>query len=648
MATKAEILDKLNPQQRDAVINYHGKVALEAIPGSGKTTALVSRIQYMIKDGVKPSKILAFTFTKKAAMELQQRVRAAIGVDADKISISTYHSFCGKLLRLFPEYTGRTAHYSIYDENDKQDVLTKIKNKYDSGLKYSSVRDRISYYKMSGLSVEEAYKKYGHIEGLEQVYLKIYNDYSETLRKNNAFDFDDLPFYAYRISKNNPEVQEYVTTRYDYILADENQDSNKQNLDFILLLGSRSGNIFVVGDTDQSIYGFRGADVDNVIRTYRSNGFDIKFLSTNYRSSANIVRAANYVISHNHSRITKESQTINNPGPRIRLGAYHKAVNEAQDIMEEILRLHNEEGKDWKDIAILCRTQFQTRIFESNFLRAHIPFEIRGMLPFYSRTEVKDILAYLKLAFNSYDSSAFMRVVNVPKRGIGTTSLNKILLSFNSIDDIIGSKKTMEDYSLSSKAQAGLTEFVGIIEHLKNMIMESAPVVDLIRYIRSATNYNDYLENTVSVIGLATEKIENLNELERISRTFTSLEDFLTNAVLDNPQTDTPLDNKDAVNIMTMHASKGLEFDTVFIPGVSNGLVPHSKSLNNPSELEEERRLFYVAMTRAKQNLYITYSIITVDANGIPHKTWMSPFIKEIPRKYLTIIDTSMFNKKAM
>lgn len=600
----------------------------------------------MVKDGVRPSRILAFTFTKKAALELKQRVYAAIGVDADKITISTYHSFCGRLLRLFPEYTGRNAHFSIYDENDKKSVLDKIKKKYDAGIKYGVLQDRISQYKMEGLNPEEAQRRYGHIVGLETIYLKIYSEYAKLLQKNNAFDFDDLPFYAYRIATHNPEVREYVTTRYDYVIADENQDSNKQNLDFILLLGSKSGNIFVVGDTDQSIYGFRGADVKNVMDTYRNHNFDIKFLSTNYRSTSNIVRAANAVIRRNRSRIEKDSSTINEVGSRIRLGSYPSPVAEATDIIDEIVRLHDEEGKNWKDIAILCRTQAQTKNFESALLKRHIPFELRGLLPFYSRSEIKDILAYLKFAYNTSDSNAFERVINVPKRGIGLTSVNKILLSINSFNDIMDTG-LIDGLSLSNKAKVGLMNFVSIIQNLRRMIQESSnSVLDMVHYIRSATDYDNYLEETVPIIGLSSEKQENLNELERIAATFESLDEFLTNAVLDNPETDTPLDNKDAINIMTMHSSKGLEFDTVFLTGISDGLVPHRMSYNSPEEIEEERRLFYVAMTRAKKNLYITYSYYQTDSRGVPHKSRMSPFIKEIPKQYLVLIDTSGYNTR--
>ena len=637
MTTKAEILERLNEEQKEAVINYNGKIALESAAGSGKTRVLVSRIQYMIKDGIRPSKILAFTFTKKAANELKERVANAIGPDADKVTICTYHSFCGRILRLFPEYAGRNRNFSIYDEDEKKKILDPIIKKFSNAPNYSMVCSYISEFKLANLTPKQAQiqkrdTSYGRTCSL------IYEAYEKELKKRNAFDFDDLPFFAYRITKNNPEVQEFVTKMYDYILSDENQDSNKQNLDFILLLGSRNNNIFVVGDTDQSIYGFRGADINNVLNTYKLEKFNIKYLSTNYRSSETIVDAAAAVISHNKARLTKTFKSKAGPGPKIKFGKYLTTRSEAMDIANEIIRLHNS-GKAYKDIAILARIQSQTRVFEEIFLHKHIPFKLRGLVPFYSRTEIKDVLSYIKAAYNPNDLNAFERSVNLPKRGIGNAYKDKLLLSLSSINDIM-EPGFIDTFPLSAKAKKGVREYAAIISHIQEMIKDNLPVADMIIYVMNTVGYVNYLEKEVKIMGTFQEKTENLNELIRLSYTYSSLEDFLNNAIFDddvkinNPD----LDNTDCVNVMTMHSSKGLEFDTVFLVGITDSKIPHIYSQQNDIGIEEERRLFYVAMTRAKQNLYITYPEHSTDIRNTVRSEKPSRFIKEIPVKYLVPI----------
>lgn len=641
MKTKAEILEGLNEQQKEAVVNYHGKVSLEATPGSGKSHTLVSRCQYMIKDGVKPSKILAFTFTKKAAEELRERIRNAIGAYADKMTVLTYHSFCGRILRQFANYAGRTENFTIYDEDDKKDVLGKIhkeyfKNKNYAPVNYSVIANCISRFKLKNLSPKQA-QSFMADNTVNKIAGFIYESYEKEMKKRNAFDFDDLPYFAFRIADRYPEVREYLASRYEYIMSDENQDANKQNLEFILMLGSKCNNIMVVGDTDQSIYGFRGADVNNVIDTYKRENFQLKYLSTNYRSTQTIVKAANAVIKNNRKRIAKECDTINEVGDKIVITRCQSAEIENEYICKKIAEL-KETNPDlkYKDIAVLGRLQRHAARIEEAFLRHKIPYRLKGLVPFYSRTEIKDILAYLKLAVNHQDLTALERVINVPARGIGRTSLSKFLLSDITLDDIIDNEEAIRKMSVSAKARRGILEFSRIIGHIRKMISGGEPVSAIISYIINAIEYKAYLEKEVKVASTKEEKIVNINELEFISHNYDSVHELLLNAVLDEPSKEKKdiEEAGDAVNIMTMHSSKGLEFKVVFIMAVSKSVMPavwREKEEDESIVDEEERRLFYVAMTRAKKKLYITFPISYINGQG-------SRVVEPLPCKYVNEI----------
>lgn len=644
MTTKAEILEKLSQEQVDAVVNYSGKIALEALPGAGKTATMVSRCQYMIKDGVPPSRILVFTFTKKAAEELYNRIYSAVGPDADKMTIGTYHSFCGKLLRIFPEYAARNRNFSIYDEDDKKSVLDKIVKGFTQAPSYSVVSKIIGEFKLQNLSPDEALIQKNDTT-INRVCARIYQAYENEMRKRNAFDFDDLPFWAYRITKTNNEVSEYIANRYDYILSDENQDANKQNLDFILMLGSKNQNILVVGDTDQSIYGFRGADIENVINTYKKHNFNIKFLSTNYRSTETIVRAADNVISNNKNRIAKESNTVNVIGDKIKIVKCRDQNIEADYIIKKISELiKQDETLQYGDIAILSRLQAQTRIFEEKFLREKIPYKLKGIIPFFSRAEIKDILGYIKLAYNPNDLSAFLRIINVPKRGIGKASLDKVLLSTALFDDIMNNEEYIKGMNISRKAKQGFIDFFKVIKELKTMIDNKKQVFEILTYIRNIIKYDDYLyDQYTQTPGVYNDKVANLNELINLSYSFNdNLEDFLNNAYLGNDSVNvnedgnnTEVDNNNFVNIMTIHGAKGLEYKVVFICGANDNLIPFFRSHELDSAIEEERRLFYVAMTRAKKLLYITHTSKVMDVRGSETRSHVSRFIDEISDNYV-------------
>lgn len=640
MATKSEILAPLNDEQKDAVQNYNGKIQLEAVPGSGKTKSIVSRCQYMITDHIKASKILVFTFTKRAAEELRTRIRKAVGTDADKMTICTYHSFCCKILRKFPGYINRTKCFSIYDDDDKDKILGPIVKSYFKGvgvepMPLSTVKNYISRFKMRGLSPSEA--KASDIKtSFEKAAVFIYESYMKEMEKVNALDFDDLPFFAYRILNAYPEVLDYVTGLYEYIISDENQDSNKQNLAFILLVGSKSKNIMLVGDSDQSIYKFRGSDVANVISVSKKEGFQKKCLKKNYRSTQTIVDASMEVIKNNKMRIPKATTTDNPAGEKITVIKFKNDICEAIWIAKQIESMKTE-SNNYKDFAILCRTGYQTKVLEQAFLRCHVPFNIKGSVPFYCRTEVKDLLSYLKYSYNSSDLISLQRIINIPKRGIGKVSENKLLevLPKTAMNDIITSKEMLKKVCANKKAQANLIAFGNIISVLQQMISDNRSISDMLNYVIDTIDYKEYLSREYKVDETYQDKLSNVLELVTLSSTYKSLEDFLNNAVLDDPASEDKeeLQKKDGVDIMTMHSAKGLEYPVVFIFGATDSSIPFFRSHDNEQDIEEERRLFYVAMTRAEKELCISYSQ-SISLHGKEVLQQHSRFIDEIPEQY--------------
>lgn len=643
MATKQEILASLTPEQRDVVINYSGKNNLEACPGSGKTATMVATIQYMLKDGVPPSKILAFTFTKKAATELKERVKKAVGVDADKVMICTYHSFCGRVLRGCAQYAGRESNFTIYDEDDKRKILTDVIKSFSKTnkcipMKYATAASYISRFKIDNLSPAEA-KKFRSDTSYGKASALIYEVYEEKMRQLNAFDFDDLPFFAYRIVKTNPEILEAISSRFEYVLSDENQDSNRQNMNFILLLGSHSHNIMVVGDTDQSIYGFRGSDVKNIINVVKNEGFKTKYLSTNFRSTQNIVNAANCIIQNNKNRIVKTVDTVNEIGDSVELVKVSNTAYQASYVAKKIKQLvNNNEELKYGDICILSRTQHQLAELEETLLLEHVPYTSKYIVPFYSRAEIKDILSYLKFAFNGNDMLSFLRAANTPKRGIGDASLEKITncLPDKRISDIINNDEALRQLRIPVKARQGIKEFSHIIDEVRSKIEENTSPDSIIGYIIEETKYMDYLIETVDNRDTLQLKEQNLVKLMELAVTFSSVSDLLTNTTFEEPETEEE-EKPDAINIMTMHSSKGLEFPVVFIINVEDDSIPFVFSHKSADNIEEERRLFYVACTRAKKKLFLVYPKVVNAQYGAPRAAALSRFVKEIPENYLLI-----------
>lgn len=640
MATKQEILTGLSEEQRDVVTHYNGKISLEAIPGSGKTSTIVHTIAYMIKDGVAPSRILAFTFTKKAAGELKERVQKTVGPDADKVTICTYHSFCGRLLRSCSSYIGRGSNFTIYDEDDKKKVLGEIVKEYFKGIgveamKYNMVANYISNYKMMNLSPEEAMVQRAPKSSYDKAACFIYASYANKMRELNACDYDDLPYYAYRVVKTYPEVLDYVSRKYDYVISDENQDSNRTNLDFIMLLGSRSQNIMMVGDTDQSIYAFRGADVQNVISTIESQGFKTKFLSTNYRSTETIVKAADSVIRHNSCRIDKISDTVNAKGENIDLVYTDNCFKEADYICRKIkILMEKAPDLDYKDFAILCRTTGQVDRLEEAFLKHHIPFTCKGKVPFYARAEIKDILAYIKFSLNEKDTVALERSISVPKRGIGASAIENIILELSEKQfcDIITTGSNLK--KLNKKAKESFDNFKELVTKIQDKILHKMSPDEILTFIVEETGYIGYLEDSCKEPETLDRKKLNVKELVYLAATYDSLEEFMQDAIMDEPNIDNAENVDNKVSIMTMHSSKGLEFPVVILAGLHDEAVPHIMSHDSDFNIQEERRLFYVSMTRAENKLIMTCPR-TVSANGKSKAVPQSRFLAEIPSQYL-------------
>ena len=629
MATKEEILAKLNEDQRQAVIHYNGNMCIEAGPGAGKTASIVARCQYMILDGVKPSSVLVFTFTKKAAMELQERIQSAIGEHAAKeMTICTYHSFCGKLLRRFAAYVGRNKNFSIYDEEDKKSILVPICKKH-LNFKYAEACEYISNFKMRNITAEKAVQQ-KHDSSFASVAARIYKEYDEVMAKCNAFDFDDLVFRAYLLLNSNKEAQDYVHRQFKYIIADENQDSSRQNMDFALLLKGDNDNLCVVGDTDQSIYGFRGADVGYILSKISGKDFQQVRLGRNYRSTQTIVNASSGVIKHNRMRNDKFLNTQNEQGENIHINRFRSTPEETKKIAWKIRELHEANHIPYKNMAILVRLQWHTRELERCLLDLGIPYQLKGLLPFYARKEIKDMTSYLRLIANPNDMDAFSRAISIPKRNVGTATVEKILQKARQEQQSCDIISVYKDLRLPAKTYNACKGFEDLISDFRAKSFEN--VGKLLTYVMETIRYADYLNGEFPEAADYNERLANVEELINFCSHYTDITDFLENFTVDS---DTEKEaEKDSVNILTMHGSKGLEFEVVFMTSMNDNVCPFIRSQESLSGIEEERRLFYVAMTRAKKRLYISYASQYGTKGSMGQMAVASRFIGEIPQEY--------------
>jgi DNA helicase-2/ATP-dependent DNA helicase PcrA len=638
---KEEILKKLNKEQGEAVLRTEGPVLILAGAGSGKTRVLVHRIAYLIDQaGVVPGNILAITFTNKAADEMRERVDDLVGFGSREIWVMTFHACCVRILRRHAEALGYTKYFSIYDSDDQLSLMKEIfhrRNIDPKMMREKSVLSVISSAKDELLTPEKFCRENKGDFRLEKIG-ELYTEYQGRLKENNAMDFDDLICMTVRLFQQHPEILENYQERFRYLMVDEYQDTNNAQFELIRLLAEKYRNLCVVGDDDQSIYKFRGANIGNILgfEKYFPNAKVIK-LEQNYRSTQNILDAANEVIRNNEGRKQKKLWTDNGRGGRVRLRKFQNGFEEAEFIAGEISSKVREGECRYRDCAILYRTNAQSRLFEEKFLMANIPYTIVGGTNFYSRREIKDLLAYLKTIDNAVDSVAVKRIINIPKRGIGAATIQKID-EYADAGGIGFYDAALEAPRIGTlgKAASKIASFTGFIESLRTE-SDGKTVSEILKNVIDETGYTDELkaEGTEE----AEARIENIDELISKAATYDentespTLSGFLEEVAL-VADIDSVSESDDRVLLMTLHSAKGLEFDQVYMAGMEQGLFPSYMSLNSedPTEVEEERRLCYVGITRAKKQLTLTCARERMIRGEVQAST-LSEFVEEIPRE---------------
>ena len=636
------IFDTLNDRQCEAVKHTEGPLLITAGAGSGKTKVLTCRIAHLLELGVAPYRILAITFTNKAAKEMKERVTNLVGAQADSIWLSTFHSFCAKLLRFeIDGFHGYTRNFTIYDSSDQlvlvKDCLKKL-NLDDKQFTPRSVLGTISSAKNVLMDAKAFAAKASDF--YEQKVADVYALYQEKLRENNAVDFDDLLFLAVRLLQENEEVREKYQSRFQYILVDEYQDTNHAQYALTKILAARWRNICVVGDADQSIYAWRGADIRNIIDFTRDypDAASIK-LEQNYRSTKTILHAANAVIDNNESRPKKTLWTENPTGNKIIHYQAQTEHDEADYIAGVIYNRHEISHEPYGDMAILFRTNAQSRVLEEKLMRYAIPYTMVGGTKFYDRKEIKDVLAYLRLLYNPEDSLSLTRIINVPKRNIGATTMEHVAAYAEAQGiSLFEALSSTDEIPVTKRAKASLENFAAMIFDLLNDI-EGKDVLSLIETVIKQTGYGDMLDKEAEHDPQGESRKENVGEFLSVAKDYMdsnpegNLQDFLENVALVSDVDD--FESSDSkVTLMTLHAAKGLEFPVVFLTGLDEGLFPHSRTLMDPAQVEEERRLAYVGITRAERQLYVT-TAVTRTMYGRISAYMPSRFLAEIPPQFM-------------
>lgn len=636
------IFDTLNERQCEAVKHTEGPLLITAGAGSGKTKVLTCRIAHLLELGVAPYRILAITFTNKAAKEMKERVTNLVGAQADSIWLSTFHSFCAKLLRFEVDgFHGYTRNFTIYDSSDQlvlvKDCLKKL-NLDDKQFTPRSVLGTISSAKNVLMDAKAFAAKASDF--YEQKVADVYAMYQEKLRENNAVDFDDLLFLAVRLLQENEEVREKYQSRFQYILVDEYQDTNHAQYALTKILAARWRNICVVGDADQSIYAWRGADIRNIIDFTRDypDAASIK-LEQNYRSTKTILHAANAVIDNNESRPKKTLWTENPTGNKIIHYQAQTEHDEADYIAGVIYNRHEISHEPYGDMAILFRTNAQSRVLEEKLMRYAIPYTMVGGTKFYDRKEIKDVLAYLRLLYNPEDSLSLTRIINVPKRNIGATTMEHVAAYAEAQGiSLFEALSSTDEIPVTKRAKASLENFAAMIFDLLNDI-EGKDVLSLIETVIKQTGYGDMLDKEAEHDPQGESRKENVGEFLSVAKDYMdsnpegNLQDFLENVALVSDVDD--FESSDSkVTLMTLHAAKGLEFPVVFLTGLDEGLFPHSRTLMDPAQVEEERRLAYVGITRAERQLYVT-NAVTRTMYGRISAYMPSRFLSEIPPQFM-------------
>ena len=631
------LLDGLNREQQQAVQHTEGPLLILAGAGSGKTKVLTVRIAYLLAQGVNPYEILAITFTNKAAKEMKSRVEVLVGDVANRIWLSTFHSFCAKFLRFeLDNFLGYNSNFTIYDTSDSQVVIKAALKALNLDDKYYPVGAMISAISdaKNKLMFASDYRKQAR-DFYQQKVADVYEYYERELRKNNALDFDDLLLVAVKLLQSNAAVLDKYSKRFKYVMIDEYQDTNHAQYLLAYLLSSHWKNIAVVGDADQSIYAWRGADIQNILDFEKDypNCTSIK-LEQNYRSTKIILDAANAVIDNNEGRPEKNLWTDKVEGAKIQHFTAQSEHEEAAFIGDTIVKKHDIYGVPYGDMAILYRTNAQSRVLEEALIKRALPYTMVGGTKFYDRKEIKDVLAYLRVLYNPFDDLSLLRIINVPKRSIGATTVSKLqdyarengtslfmtLTQLHLVDTIKGkTKEKLEEF--------GILIFTLVAE------MDDKSVLDILEAILDRTGYLAQLEESTDPQDQA--RAENIGELLSVAKDFQdtnptgTVEDFLEQVALVN-DVDSFEQEESKVTLMTLHAAKGLEFPIVFLGGLEEGLFPHSRTLMNPEEIEEERRLAYVGITRAEKELYIS-NATTRTVFGRTSSYLPSRFIDEIP-----------------
>ncbi len=637
--TTRALLKGLNEQQGNAVTHTEGPLLIMAGAGSGKTRVLTHRIAYLLNEkDVSPRNILAITFTNKAAREMKDRVESLVGADGEKIWMSTFHSLCVRILRRDIDRIGYDRNFSILDSSDQLSVIKQVLKEINLDPKKWDPRamlGAISNAKNELITAEDYANQAGNMH--EEQIAEIYKSYQKKLRKNQSLDFDDLIMQTLSLFDRMPEVLEYYQRRFQYIHVDEYQDTNHAQYQLVKHLASRYKNLCVVGDSDQSIYAWRGADIENILSFEKDypNARTI-LLEQNYRSTELILNAANHVIDHNSGRKPKRLWTDHSGGEKIH---YQEASTEREealfvtDKIEDLIR----QGKfRYQDVAILYRTNAQSRTIEETFVKAAVPYQMIGGTKFYDRKEIKDMLAYLRLIANPNDDLSFQRVVNEPKRGVGKTSMDK--MAAYALDHDISLYETAAEVDfvgVSAKAAKSIMQFRTMIKNWTQQ-QEFLSATDMVQEVITKTGYEEMLLNEKSIE--AQSRLENIEEFKSVTKNFEensedkTLIAFLTDLALiadidsmnDDPNSD------DAVTMMTLHSAKGLEFPVVFLVGMEENVFPHSRSLMDENEMEEERRLAYVGITRAERQLFISHAKMRT-LFGRTNMNPISRFISEIP-----------------
>ncbi|MEK4564052.1 DNA helicase PcrA [Alkalihalobacillus sp. FSL R5-0424] len=643
-----KMLSGLNPEQREAVTTTEGPLLLMAGAGSGKTRVLTHRIAYLLREKeVAPWSVLAITFTNKAAREMKDRVAGLVGPIAEDIWISTFHSMCVRILRRDIDRMGYSRSFSILDSTDQLSVIKQILKKQNIDPKKFDAKSILATISGAKNELQKPTEFSAKATGpFQEVAADVYTEYQKRLKQNNALDFDDLIMKTIELFKLVPDVLEFYQRKFQYIHVDEYQDTNRAQYMLVKMLGDRLKNVCVVGDSDQSIYKWRGADIGNILSFEEDYpNAAVILLEQNYRSTKRILDAANKVINNNGNRKPKNLWTENDEGQKIGHFSGSTEQDEAHFIVEQVKDAIQNKGFSYSDIAVLYRTNAQSRIIEEFFVKSNFDYNIVGGTKFYDRKEIKDVLAYLRLISNLDDDISLQRIVNVPKRGLGATTVDKVLAY--ALQHGMSMHKALfevDEMGVTARALGKLKEFRDLIANWVQM-QDYLTVTELVEEVLEKTGYRDALKNEQTLE--AQSRLENIDEFITVTREFEkrsedkTLVAFLTDLALvaDIDQLDDQPEEgpKDAITLMTLHSAKGLEFPLVFLIGLEEGIFPHSRSLFEQDEMEEERRLAYVGITRAEKQLFLTNARLRT-IFGRTNANPPSRFIKEIPEEFIEVL----------